>query len=175
MAALFICNRLAIHSCETVVVFQISIPRATFRRSLPLSSASLDSGSSAAFNPSFTNLSASRSPCASFCGLRRYPRDFPLLINFCPSLSIFSPNSCLPQYHPRFKSINPLFPALRSSPTAFSGASRKKQIPSSQSLRSSPTAFSGASRKKQIPSSHSLFHAFILHIDASRRNLCKSK
>ena len=26
---------------------------------------------------------------------------------------------------------NPLFPALRSSPTAFSGASRKKQIPSS--------------------------------------------
>jgi len=27
---------------------------------------------------------------------------------------------------------NPLFPALRSSPTAFSGASRKKQIPSSE-------------------------------------------
>jgi hypothetical protein len=27
---------------------------------------------------------------------------------------------------------NPLFPALRSSPTAFSGASRKKQIPSNK-------------------------------------------
>jgi len=27
---------------------------------------------------------------------------------------------------------NPLFPALRSSPTAVSGASRQKQIPSSQ-------------------------------------------
>jgi len=30
--------------------------------------------------------------------------------------------------------FNPLFPALRSSPTAFSGASRKKQIPSSKKL-----------------------------------------
>ena len=28
--------------------------------------------------------------------------------------------------------INPLFPALRSRPTAFSGASRKKQIPSNR-------------------------------------------
>ena len=30
---------------------------------------------------------------------------------------------------------NPLFPALRSSPTAFSGASRKKQIPSSRAVQ----------------------------------------
>ena len=29
--------------------------------------------------------------------------------------------------------INPLFPALRSAPTALSGASRQKQIPSSKS------------------------------------------
>jgi len=50
LAALFICNRLAIQSCDVVIFFQISIPRATFRGALPLSSA--------AFNPTFTNLSA---------------------------------------------------------------------------------------------------------------------
>jgi len=41
---------------------------------------------------------------------------------------------------------NPLFPALRSSPTAVSGASRQKQIPSSQSYAGELvfTAFSGS-------------------------------
>ncbi len=33
-----------------------------------------------------------------------------------------------------FAVVNPLFPALRSAPTAVSGASRQKQIPSSQQL-----------------------------------------
>jgi hypothetical protein len=36
--------------------------------------------------------------------------------------------------------INPLFPALQSSPAAFSGASRKKQIPSNQSWTRVPFA-----------------------------------
>jgi hypothetical protein len=33
------------------------------------------------------------------------------------------------------KLINPLFPALRSGPTAVSGAARQKQIPSSSCVR----------------------------------------
>jgi len=37
-------------------------------------------------------------------------------------------------------SINPLFPALRSSPAAFSGATRKKQIPSNDQAFVTPTA-----------------------------------
>jgi hypothetical protein len=34
----------------------------------------------------------------------------------------------------RFGQVNPLFPALRFAPMALSGASRQKQIPSSQPI-----------------------------------------
>jgi hypothetical protein len=51
------------------------------------------------------------------------------------------------------RATQPPFPALRSAPTAVSGASRQKRNPLFPALRSAPTAVSGASRQKQIPSS----------------------
>lgn len=45
--------------------------------------------------------------------------DIPMPVNFLP-------------FHPLDNGENPLFPALRSGPTAVSGASRQNQIPSNQ-------------------------------------------
>jgi len=59
----------------------------------------------------------------------------------CPRPSIpFPPATPLfPPSDPR----NPLFPALRSGPTAVSGASRQKQTPSSKPSSTRSTCYSG--------------------------------